>query len=336
MAENMENVKRLEKFFTCNLKIKEELVRADPNNYIDFISASNSMLNCINDISFYFEQIFVALNYSEDEQIFVRNFIQSLKNDLNNIGNINDLKKFYQMRISDISPELIDKLNKENIGGYIFSYASLEDGHTINEILHIAHHRIVNADGLYKDIPVIDQLKGEYAAISLRGKPNEVAQSIFDSLKNDKDIKDIDVLSLDNKIMIMARDIGHATSIEIDKEPDDNYMVKYFIPKINNVELINMISGIRKVNDNSVYTTGEFVTTKQEIGSDIFRFVQMVPKDSEDYTNKDEEILERRKQDANNELLTTNDILYKKYLLEKIRLIEEAKAKLEEKGGLVV
>ena len=77
---------------------------------------------------------------------------------------------------------------------------------------------------------------------------------------------------------MMVRDRGHALSIEIEKE-NDKYYVKYFIPNINNVDMVNELKGVRKVNDQSKFTTGIFETNLENLTSNLTDFIGHVPTD---------------------------------------------------------
>ena len=45
---------------------------------------------------------------------------------------------------------------------------------------------------------------------------------------------------------MMVRDLGHALSVDIDISKDDEIIVKYFVPKICNMDMIQALPGINK------------------------------------------------------------------------------------------
>lgn len=78
---------------------------------------------------------------------------------------------------------------------------------------------------------------------------------------------------------MMVRDRGHALSIEIEKE-NDKYYVKYFIPKICNIDMVNSLKGVNKVTRDSKYTVGVFETDLERLPFEIINFISKVPMDN--------------------------------------------------------
>lgn len=73
---------------------------------------------------------------------------------------------------------------------------------------------------------------------------------------------------------MMVRDKGHVLSIEITYE-DKDVVVEYFIPKLCNIDMVNVLPGVIKVNEDvpmNVGTTGRFVVSKKRITFDAWRF----------------------------------------------------------------
>lgn len=64
---------------------------------------------------------------------------------------------------------------------------------------------------------------------------NEFSQKIFEFIPNNMDVGDTDIISLKNKILMMIRDRGHATTMEIDLQNQDVW-VNYFITKICKIQ----------------------------------------------------------------------------------------------------
>ena len=59
----------------------------------------------------------------------------------------------------------------------------------------------------------------------------------------------------------------------------DNARIEYFIPKICNVEMVNKIPGVNKVNDDSIGTTGAIEVEVKDLPTALFNFISMVPTD---------------------------------------------------------
>ncbi len=71
------------------------------------------------------------------------------------------------------------------------------------------------------------------------------------------------IINLENKILSMARDLGHASELEIDISNPNAIFVKYFIPKSINLEMIASLKGIKEKNEE--FSIGDFQTTKEDL-----------------------------------------------------------------------
>lgn len=331
MATEEENFKKISSFFEYNAKVKQELTRCASLGYSneeDFLlDFSFRMHNSLENIKYYFERMFALYPSLDIEMSYVFKYIDSAILKLDNMKlNYNDLISFYNNVIAKIRPELNSKLNEECKGYYIFSSTSLTDGDSINEFLHIFHHRIVNNENIYQSMPKISSKNTKDHEIVLYGNDNEVSRRIYDGIACDKKLNGIDILSLsEDKILIMARGAGHALTIEIEREKIGDYMVRYFIPKITNSYLVNLLPGVRKVNNESRFTTGEFLVTKENLDQKIPTFINMVPRDLDNISyESDVERLENRIQDIENEVMNGNlNEEYVNYLREKYIFIKK-------------
>ena len=84
----------------------------------------------------------------------------------------------------------------------------------------------------------------------------------------------------------MIRDRGHALSIQIDISDQDNIYVDYYIPKICNIDMVNSLKGVRKVDEHSMFTNGCFQTNINNLNIELFKFISMVPTDLDMNFNK--------------------------------------------------
>ena len=80
----------------------------------------------------------------------------------------------------------------------------------------------------------------------------------------------------------MIRDLGHALTIEIDIE-DNKCMIRYFIPKICNIDMINSLKGVKKVKKGDNYTVGMFECTLEKLPFELVDFISKVPTDMDMY-----------------------------------------------------
>ena len=128
-------------------------------------------------------------------------------------------------------------------------------------------------------MPKLDEKVNNYnETITLCGKENEVAKTIFEVFPSNLSCGVTDIMALNNKILIMVRDKGHALTIEIDTSTD-KYLVTYFIPKLCNILMIRNLRGIGNIDLESNFAVGMFETNKENIGKDIIDFINSVPED---------------------------------------------------------
>lgn len=84
----------------------------------------------------------------------------------------------------------------------------------------------------------------------------------------------------ERKLLMMVRDRGHALSIEITLN-GQNARLEYFIPKVCNVDMVNNLPGINRVNEDSIGATGVVETPVEELPNVLFNFISKVPMDGD-------------------------------------------------------
>lgn len=285
-----EKIIKLQHFFSVDTKIKKEIYDIAPqslNGYIDEISISE-YTDKLNDSLIYIlsELKCVALDvFGKESSIFnkVCYLEQDIKTNFYSCGfDIEKLKSFYQKYISNMEPSFIDDVKRSYIGYYFGGggVSPLKKASTINEILHLMHSRIINNEGLLKSIPLLNEKDNQHNnTISLRGIRNPMFEQLFMMFPTDLDCGITDMVIINEKTLIMmVRDRGHALSIEVTLNKD-NARIEYFIPKICNVEMVNKIPGVNKVNDDSIGTTGTIEVEVKDLPTTLFNFISMVPTD---------------------------------------------------------
>ena len=285
-----EKIIKLQHFFSVDTKIKKEIYDMAPqslNGYIDETSISE-YTDKLNDSLIYIlsELKCVALDvFGKESSIFnkVCYLEQDIKTNFYSCGfDIEKLKSFYQKYISNMEPSFIDDVKRSYIGYYFGGggVSPLKKASTINEILHLMHSRIINNEGLLKSIPLLNEKDNQHNnTISLRGIRNPMFEQLFMMFPTDLDCGITDMVIINEKTLIMmVRDRGHALSIEVTLNKD-NARIVYFIPKICNVEMVNKIPGVNKVNDDSIGTTGTIEVEVKDLPTALFNFISMVPTD---------------------------------------------------------
>lgn len=285
-----EKIIKLQHFFSVDTKIKKEIYDIAPqslNGYIDETSISE-YTDKLNDSLIYIlsELKCVALDvFGKESSIFnkVCYLEQDIKTNFYSCGfDIEKLKSFYQKYISNMEPSFIDDVKRSYIGYYFGGggVSPLKKASTINEILHLMHSRIINNEGLLQSIPLLNEKDNQHNnTISLRGIRNPMFEQLFMMFPTDLDCGITDMVIINEKTLIMmVRDRGHALSIEVTLNKD-NARIEYFIPKICNVEMVNKIPGVNKVNDDSIGTTGTIEVEVKDLPTTLFNFISMVPTD---------------------------------------------------------
>lgn len=285
-----EKIIKLQHFFSVDTKIKKEIYDIAPqslNGYIDETSISE-YTDKLNDSLIYIlsELKCVALDvFGKESSIFnkVCYLEQDIKTNFYSCGfDIEKLKSFYQKYISNMEPSFIDDVKRSYIGYYFGGggVSPLKKASTINEILHLMHSRIINNEGLLQSIPLLNEKDNQHNnTISLRGIRNPMFEQLFMMFPTDLDCGITDMVIINEKTLIMmVIDRGHALSIEVTLNKD-NARIEYFIPKICNVEMVNKIPGVNKVNDDSIGTTGTIEVEVKDLPTALFNFISMVPTD---------------------------------------------------------
>lgn len=287
-----EKLQELEQFFNYNLQIKQ-MISLYPNVYRkeDAIEYVDKMYKNLQDIKYMLTKMLKILGNDKILIEYLNKLFTYYEKILLTCNyNPQKLKEFYQTCISNMDPKLVNEINQEIKGYYLFSnyHKFFLKSKTINELLHVLHMYIVNTENFYKKMPIIKQKVDEnIGTITLYGRKNSLAEAIFESINFNINSSLIDILSLsNNKILIMARDLGHALTIEIERENGKAH-VSYFIPKVCNVDMVNNLKGINpiKINENTnlrnLYAKGSFLVDEQELITNLLELMMNVPQDKD-------------------------------------------------------
>ncbi len=280
-----ENLNKIELFFDYNMKIKKLMYDVafndeDGYNQESLIEYENRLFKALNAIETYLTKILLMFNYDEKRILSLKSKFENYRNDFMRVqGDASGLKKAYRMNISDMSKEFVDSVNESFIGYYLFSGQGAIEPTSVNEYLHLIHASIVNNEEVYHRMPEIESSgEDENSSIHLYGKEDDTAYEIFKNFP----IQDIraDILSLSDRILIMARDLGHALMIEITFK-EEKAIVNYFIPKVCNYLMVNELKGVTQVKSDSKFAKGSFEIEKELLKETLFDFIVNVPKDED-------------------------------------------------------
>ena len=276
----MDELNKITTFLQYDLKLKKLMVDCAPDNSDDLVSASDEISKALKEMEIYLIDINKLHSCINENEVKVR--MLKLQTELAECDTIDKLKKFYRVKISDISNDFIDKVNTQSIGYYPSRSLPINEAESINEILHAIHHDLVNDEKTYDNLPLIREKnisEDERYKLKMYGNKNSVADAIFDMMSPSLGAGETKFLTInENEMIMMVKDKGYATTLEIEKE-QDKYYVNYFIPKITDVDYVNVLPGVRQITFEDRYTTGVFETTVENLPYKVASLIASIPDD---------------------------------------------------------
>lgn len=259
--KEIKNFKKIENFFKIDLIIKNLINNtfpnnADRNNPSEIISYVQKLNETIDRIELLFLRIVRSFEFGSNIEEYIENTFKKYQQQVLECGyNYYRLEQTFIKIFTSMSPELVKKVNEEIIGYSCF--IDLEDilsqSTSINEILHVFHTYVVNNENILQS----SMMQLEKGRTRLYGEKTPIATSIFDGLDNFMADSEKTILSIsDNHIIIMLRDFGHATTLDINIDKE-NAWIDYFIPKVCNYLMVNSLPGIRKIEEGTYFPTAK-------------------------------------------------------------------------------
>ena len=286
----MESVKILEKFFEYDMICKIIINDIIPNE-LDFYSDDtrlvykNKLYDNITKLYVYINKMMKSYEVNDNVILKFNDMIKKINEYINSPSFDILLKKdyysflkFIDKYITDMRTSFVYSIKKGFFGDYLdYGYGVIMPN-TINEFLHYIHSFVINNDKIYKDINILKNKDTDDRVIYLRGIETMIGNALYNKiLLSCIDSSIIDIINLDNKIIIMARDLGHSTLIEIDTLDLNNIYVKYFIPKNTDREKTGLLKGINE--NNNEFATGNFKTNVDNLTNDISTLMLNIPRD---------------------------------------------------------
>ena len=190
------------------------------------------------------------------------------------------LGTFIESYIISLFKNYKDEIHSEIIGYNFFGInlsQVLKNATSISEILHIFHSYVINNEKFLQSCKKLS----EKNYVELFGKNTFIATNIFETIDNTQSSTKIKIISVsDNHIIIMCRGYGHATTLDINIE-NESARIEYFIPKVCNYIMVNNLPGVRKVKNDSKWTTGVVVVPTNELPSYLNDFIKKIPVDDD-------------------------------------------------------
>ena len=307
--DNIRALKRAEFFFDFDNRAKQLI--ANSGNL-----GRAELLGVIEDVDSYFYRMTKNTKF-ETMYPYIEAKIAEIKNEIAKCNDAKSLNKFREKYIYGFTQEAADAVSNSILAdGFLEFYENqfkdaIDKCNSLNELLHAIHYAALNMsvessyDGgqipvLYDGLTMIKEgnttfegiieynKKGKpiygYDVIRAFGKDSKLLDSIFDSLNKKVDSGRIDILSLGDKLLLTVRGSGHYLTIELSQLSDGNIEVSYQFPKVININKVNNIKGIQKVDINSQFATGGFITKENEIGTEIRNLIESVPTDNDLFT----------------------------------------------------
>lgn len=289
--------KALQDFLIMDMKIKENMFKLAPNELDEYneesrIEYSDKLADFVNEIQIQFNDISKEFDFgSEVNEAIDNNFKKYQKTLL--IGKYKEqiTQEIYEKVVSKLRENLVEEVKDKcvgyTVGGKENFIQLINKSKSINELLHVFHSYIMNNEKILQSMPVIETKSNKISGdnITLYGTETELSKKLFYDFPSNLDCGYTDIISIKNRILMMIRDRGHALTIDIDNtEIDKDILVKYFIPKLCNLDMIKKLPGISKISSNGAI--GMFESNEEELSKKIYEFIEKVPTDIDmDFSN---------------------------------------------------
>lgn len=286
-----EALKKFKDFFTSDMKIKETLLRLAPTEMNDIneesrIEYTDRLYKELKNLELEFIEMTQNFgNNPEVAQIIKSHFDKEKEAFLIGKYEPGTIQELYRKQFTDMSPKLIEDVKGEFWGHRLDSgdlEKCIKESGSINELLHVFHSYLTNNNKMMKELPVIATKQNSIGEpITLYGEETELSKRLFEEFPLELDCDNTDIVSMKGKILMMVRGRGHALTIDIDNSQKDDILVKYFVPKLCNRDMIEALPGINIKGISENGATGLFQTSSEEMPKKIFDFIEKVPTDAD-------------------------------------------------------
>lgn len=274
-----------EHFFKINTGIKDAIAEAAPSDqdfynedsrmhYLD--RASKEFVGFERDFQTMAREFRMGDSVSESTQKF---FKQGEADFATSNFDPDNVRRIYEKRLYQMRDDFVDEVHNEAIGYKVDIQPErlISHANSVNELLHAYHSLIMNNQDILQRIPPIEQ-KGE---IILRGEEGGLGDAVYQVIDENLDVDETDIISVDDKMLMMVRGRAHALMIEAEpfKERPGEVIVHYNVPKVINREMVEALPGVNRINDNTA--SGRFAVPEAEFGQRIVDFIEQVPTDKD-------------------------------------------------------
>lgn len=303
----MTELEKVQIFFALDTKIKEEMLNFLPrvkNDFYkeDFDKIYDYLKEIKDNIDKLYESFKMIVSVSNFQDYNIDKVFNNIYREYQKVLNFSNtqsfdevvlsINKLYKDNIASLNKEFVDNVNKNICSYSLYSdmkiYDLISEVKTLNELLHLMHHYLINDINVYQKLGVLEeQSLSNGDTINMVGINNEKSKYLFDILKNNSKIGDTYILSVDNNtIYINIRNIGHATIMELNYY-EDKVLINYFFPKTkmsgdfeNYYEkLYKDFPGLDKIKEG--YAKGSIEVPINKLNETLNNLIDKIPNDSE-------------------------------------------------------
>lgn len=285
--EPNETLAALKDFFRLDMAIKNEMMRLAPEETDMYseesrVDYADKVFKGYKDMEWRFQKINEDFRLTSPETI--EKFFREGEQDFA-IGKYDGaaVKGLYEQNITRMRKEFVEEVKKQCFGyGINDSGEVLGQAQSVNELLHACHSAIMNNEEILQKVPALAKKReGGYEEIALRGEESGIGRQIFEAIPEEINAGPIDIVSVDERAIMMVRDRGHALVVQAEAfEPGSKQvLVNYNIPKIINREMVEQLPGVDKITEAGA--NGKFVCAADEVGEKVKEFIEMVPTDAD-------------------------------------------------------
>lgn len=276
-----ERLNKLKIFLDYDNRVKELMLRTIPKR--EELTNDRAIIEYEDELDKSLEEIEYYLYYMTNS--FYQAYLSVLERFLKKVRHnfqmasmkTEETRKSYLEDVIQMRPEFLESLGKGFKGYSVLYGEGVLEPVSINEYLHLLHCYVLNNSDLYRSMPELDFASNRDT--HLLGENDKLARSIAENLEKASIISGrIDIIGLNDRILIMARNFGHALTLNITYE-NGYAFADYFIPKVCNLDMVNALPGIHTVKDGEVFARGSFRTLKEEMPKALKEFIEKVPTD---------------------------------------------------------
>lgn len=309
--EQKDFLEKYKDFFLSDMKVKDTILSLAPTELDDYdeenrIKYVDKLYKELEFLETEFTQMSENLSNNQESTETIRKYFEKVKQALLiSKYEPGTIQKLYQNYFSNMSDKLIEDVKSELYGYTVYNgdlNKCIYKVSTVNELLHVFHSYVTNNNEIMEKLPVLAKKQNAIdMPIILYGEETEVSKKLFDDFPPELDCDDVQIVSLQDKMLMMVRGRGHALTLDIDTTDKTNALIKYFVPKLCNRDMIEELPGINRKGISENGATGLFQISYEEMNQKIFDFIEKVPTDKDMFFSYNKATIEYVQNNINEE-----------------------------------